>query len=125
MSDLQIKGKIVKIFDLQTFDTKSGNQFTKQEFVIQTDGDYPQTIKLEATQKSCEPLANAHTGDVGTFYFNLKGYKYTKGDKEMYFNTLQVWRMEIEESAELVPDVPAAKVVEKNSTNDYGDELPF
>ena len=55
MSDLQIKGTIVSKFDVQTFETKSGKDFTKQEFVIETDEKYTQTIKMECNNETKGP----------------------------------------------------------------------
>ena len=125
MSDLQIKGTIVSKFDVQTFETKSGKDFTKQEFVIETDDNYPQTIKMECTNASVDNLKECNVGDTCNFYFNVRGHKYTKGDKIMYFTNLQVWRLEVLETA-LIPDVPAAKLATtENTETNAGDGLPF
>jgi hypothetical protein len=64
MSDLQIKGTIVSKFDVQTFETKSGKDFTKQEFVIETDGEYTQTIKMECTNASVDNLKECNVMQV-------------------------------------------------------------
>jgi hypothetical protein len=125
MSDLQIKGTIVSKFDVQTFETKSGKDFTKQEFVIETDGEYTQTIKMECTNASVDNLKECNVGDTCNFYFNLRGRKYEKEDKVMYFNSIQVWRIEVLDTA-LIPDVPAAKLATtENTETNAGDGLPF
>lgn len=52
MSELKLSGKIKVIYDLQTWD--SG--FSKREFVVTTQEQYPQDVKFEAIKDKASAL---------------------------------------------------------------------
>jgi hypothetical protein len=49
MSELKLEGKLIKIFETNQISEK----FKKREFVIETDEQYPQTVKFQLVQDSC------------------------------------------------------------------------
>jgi len=83
---MELKGKIKLIMDVQNFD--SG--FSKREFVVTTDEQYPQDIKLEFTKDKCSLLDQYAIGDEVNVQFNLRGNEYNG----RYFVNLQAWRIE-------------------------------
>ncbi len=111
MSELKQNGTIKLINDLQTFD--SG--FQKREFVVTTDGQYPQDIKFECTQTRCELLDNLSVGQSVDVHFNIKGNEYNG----RYFVNLQAWKIETVESAAPPPVAPGPQ------TEESEDDLPF
>ena len=90
MSELKIKGRIKVVFEKQTFD--SG--FEKKEFVITTDGEYPQEIKFELIKDKCKILSENDVDKNVEVYFNLNGKEWNG----KYFVNLQCWKLEKEES---------------------------
>ena len=46
MSELKLKGRVTAIFDKQQIT----DTFAKREFVVETDEQYPQMVKVELTQ---------------------------------------------------------------------------
>lgn len=44
---MEIKGKIIAKLDLQTGISKAGNQWQKQEYILETLGDYPRKVKFD------------------------------------------------------------------------------
>ena len=82
----QVKGKIKVINDTQTFD--SG--FQKREFVVTTDEQYPQDIKLEFVKDKCGILDTYKVGQDVTVSYNLRGNEYNG----KYYVNLQAWRVE-------------------------------
>jgi hypothetical protein len=114
MSELQIKGKLIKKFETQTF----GESFRKMEFVVETDEKYPQKIKFQATQDNIQKFEELTVGLIATWYFNVRGREWTnKENKVVYFVSLDVWRHE-EHGTDIVQPLP--KPIEENS-----DGLPF
>lgn len=84
-------GQIVKIFDKQ----QVTETFTKREFVIQTNEQYPQMVKFELTQAKCADIDSYSIGDSLIVHFNVRGRKWTnKEGKDSYFISLQAWRLE-------------------------------
>ena len=87
--DLEIKGTIKVIMDLQTFD--SG--FIKREFVITTKDKYPQDVKFEVTKEKAETFETYNkVGDEVNVKFNLRGNFHEPTNN--YFNNLHAWRIE-------------------------------
>lgn len=86
----EIEGAIKIVLDLQEF--PSG--FTKREFVITTDGDYPQDIKLECIKDKTAMLANLSPGDKVKAAFNIRGNEYNGN----HYVNLQCWRLTAEKS---------------------------
>jgi len=86
MSELKIEGKIKVIMDTQTFD--SG--FCKREFVVTTNEQYPQDVKLEFIKDKCELLDAKNVGDNVSVSFNVRGNEYNG----KYYVNLQAWRIE-------------------------------
>ncbi len=94
MSELKIEGKIKVIMDTQIFD--SG--FSKREFVITTNDQYPQEIKFEFLKDKCELLDVKNVGDNVSVSFNVRGNEYNG----KYYVNLQAWRIEGSETPQPV-----------------------
>jgi len=115
---MDITGKLIEKFDVTTY----GESFKKQEFVVETEDKYPQTIKMQATQDNIEKIAKCNIGQNYTFHFNLRGRKWESPDnKIIYFNTIEVWRVE-ESEQELEPEQTVAAPVDSRTLS---DDLPF
>jgi len=112
MSELKIEGKIKVIMDTQTFD--SG--FCKREFVVTTNEQYPQDVKLEFIKDKCELLDAKNVGDNVSVSFNVRGNEYNG----RYFVNLQAWR--IEGAAE---NLTVAAVGADAPKAEGEDDLPF
>jgi hypothetical protein len=84
--DLQLQGRIKVISDTQTFD--SG--FSKREFVITTQEQYPQDIKFEFFKDKTTVLDTFAANEDVTVHFNIRGNEYNG----KYYVNLQAWKME-------------------------------
>jgi len=71
--------------DMQTFE--SG--FKKREFVVTTQGEYSQDIKLEALKDNADKLANFKVGDTVVVNFDIRGNEYNG----KYYNNLIAWKI--------------------------------
>ena len=85
MSDFNLTGTIKEIRETQEFD--SG--FKKREFVVTTNEEYPQDIKMEFFRDKCEILEKYKVGDSVTVWFNLGGREW---DGKYYVN-VNAWRI--------------------------------
>ena len=125
----EIIGKLHKVFEVQA----KSEKFQAREFVITTDGQYPQFIKFQLTQDRCELISKFEEGKDVKVYFDLRGREWN----EKFFTNLNAWKIESaqEENAgpEPIPtavgeppemgDFPTAKDATPAS-NDL-DDLPF
>lgn len=81
----EMTGVVKQISDPQTF--PSG--FTKREFVLTTQEDYPQQVKLECIKERCSLLDGVKPGDCLAVSFNVRGNEHNG----RFFVNLQAWRI--------------------------------
>lgn len=126
----EVRGKITKVFDLQTFD--SG--FQKKEMVLTTEEQYPQELKMEFIKDKVNLLDQFNIGDSVTIHFNLRGSQWN----DRYFVNLQGWKIEAaagagapapqapQQASGSTPPPPAAPAPsEVDLGNAEEDDLPF
>jgi len=88
-----LKGKVKVISETRQVSEK----FKLREFVITTEGDYPQTIQFQSVQDKCELLDTIKEGQSVNVHFNLRGREWTNNDGVVkVFNTLDAWKIEID-----------------------------
>jgi hypothetical protein len=108
-------GKIIMIADAQQVTEK----FKKREFVIEIeDGNYPQSIKFQATNDRCDILDKVKVDDTVTVSFNLRGKPFVnKESQTVYFTNLEAWRIQ---KGEAKPQAP------RDHTDSFGnDDVAF
>jgi hypothetical protein len=85
---MKISGQIIHIGQLEIMSEK----FKKREFVIQTEGQYPQEIQLQVTQDKCDLLNNLKFGDIVDASINIRGRSWTsKEGVKKWFNSIEAW----------------------------------
>ncbi len=125
---LELNGKLKVLFDTQSF--PSG--FTKREFVVTTEEQYPQDVKFELVKDKTSMIDKFRVGDQLKVSFNVRGNEY----QGKYFVSLQAWRIE-NIGAATAPSIPtpldpmaaqprAAAPAPSAPIDDIGeDDLPF
>jgi hypothetical protein len=112
-------------------------KFSKREFVIETQDQYPQLVMFQATQDKCSLLDNVQPSSQVEVSFNLRGREWTSPAGEVkYFNTLEAWRIEKVGQGNAMPaggpsamslgsdPIPAA-TTSAVASNEEEDDLPF
>jgi hypothetical protein len=112
-------------------------KFSKREFVIETQDQYPQLVMFQATQDKCSLLDNVQQNSQVVVSFNLRGREWTSPAGEVkYFNTLEAWRIEKVGQGNAMPaggpsamslgsdPIPAA-TTSAVASNEEEDDLPF
>lgn len=82
----EMVGSVKVIFEPMVF--QSG--FTKREFVLTMEDDYPQDIKFACVKEKCSMLDNVVPGERVKVTFRIRGNLF----KERYFVDLQAFRIE-------------------------------
>lgn len=120
MSELKVTGTVYKVFETQVI----SDSFKKREFVIKTQGDYPQLVKFELTQDNCSKADNLKVGQAVKVGFNLRGREWINPQGEAkYFNTLQAWRISTLQQSE--NPAPMAATTEAPPADSFADDMPF
>ena len=112
--ELKINGRVKLIMDLQSWD--SG--FTKREFVITTNEQYPQDVKLECIKDKTNLLEGLAEGDEVEVSFNVRGNEYNG----RYYVNLQAWKLQKQDDG-MNQEAPPATDFEPVGDDD--DDLPF
>jgi len=79
-------GKIKLMFDPMTF----ASGFTKREFVLTMEDDYPQDVKFVCVKEKCGLLDHVAVGDRVKVAFRIRGNEY----KERYYVDLQAFKID-------------------------------
>lgn len=109
-----IKGKVIFKGDVQQVSDK----FKKQEFAVETDGQYAQKILIQATQERTDLLNSINVGQEVEVSYNLRGRSWTNPQGEVkYFNSIEAWKITVV-GANTAPPVEAAQ-------EEDDDKLPF
>ena len=113
--ELKINGKVKLIMEQQSWD--SG--FTKREFVITTNEQYPQDVKLECIKDKISLLNDLSEGDDVEVSFNVRGNEYNG----KYFVNLQAWKLnKVGSQPNSNPNSPQPDF---EPVGDEDDDLPF
>ena len=117
----EITGSLKIIGDVNTY----GNNFQKREFVLTTEGQYPQDIKLELYQNDCGKIDSFSVGDPLCASYNLKGNEYNG----KYYVNLQAWKIAplVKEDKKNEPGAPTAKDEPEDLTENISElaDAPF
>lgn len=93
----EIEGKLIKKYETES----KSEKFQAREFVIETEGQYPQFIKFQLVQDRCSAVDPMNEGEQIKVYFDLRGRQW----QDKYFTNLNAWR--VEKSAAQVAAAPA------------------
>ena len=120
---MDIKGKVHEIGAT----TQVTESLKKRELIVEyvENPQYPEYLKFEAIQDRCNLLDNVKVGDDVEVFFNLRGRPWTdKAGKKSYFNSMQLWKINIlsgagnNTSPEYAPPADISSAPEE-------DDLPF
>ena len=114
----QIEGTILHISQTE----KPTDKLTKRFFILLTDEQYPQEIKIEAINKSCDVLDFQKEGEKVKVYYNVRGRSWTnpKTGQKDWFNSLSLWKIE-----SLQGQTATAPIKEEPANFIDSDSLPF
>ncbi len=116
--ELKLNGRIKVINETQSWD--SG--FSKREFVITTQEQYPQDVKFEAVKEKAATLDTFAVGDNVDVAFNVRGNEYNG----KYYVNLQAWKInKVDASAPAAAPTPQMPDTVIESSADEEDDLPF
>ena len=117
MSELKVKGKIVKILDVESGISKADKAWKKQNFVIDTGEQYNPEICFQVFgAEKCENLTKFNkVGDEVTVNFNVSSREFNG----KYYHNLDAWMVK-KTSA---PAIGGSKLNE--SDTEESDGLPF
>ncbi len=104
MSNVSEKGKVIHVLELESGTSNAGKEWSKREFVIETDSQYPKKVAFTCFGDKIN-LVPAMGEDVEVFY-NLESREY----EGRWFHNVNCWKVD--------------KNVQNNQPNNDGNDLP-
>lgn len=87
---LQVKGKIVAVLKPESGVSRSGNQWQKQEFVIETDDQFQRKVCFTLFNDKLSLLEGFSQGDEVDVSFNLESREYNG----KWFHNINAWKID-------------------------------
>lgn len=121
---LEINGKITDVLPVQSGTSKAGREWQKQEFVIETDDQFPKKVCFTLFGDKISLLNGFNTGDEVAVAFNLESREFN----DRWFHNVNAWRInKLNEGGASTPDyspedIPPPPEPGDSSSN---DDLPF
>jgi len=119
----EVEGKLYKKFDTES----KTETFQAREFVIETEGNYPQYVKFQLVLDRCALLDPFEEGQMIKVHFDLRGREWNG----KYFTNLNAWRLEQGGATAAAPasEPPASDSsfpsADDEPTAEADDDLPF
>ena len=117
---LSVKGKLSRKLSVESGTSKSGNEWKKQTFLLDTGAQYNPEICFQLFGEEKIEILNHHNeGDQVEVSFNLSSKEFNG----RYFHNIDAWRIENLTSQEAESEVESPP--EFNSPSAEEDDLPF
>lgn len=87
---LEINGRLIQKLELQSGMSKSGSNWQKQEFIIETDEQYPKKICANLWGDKIDMLSSINIGDNVVLSFNLESREYNG----KWYTDVKAWKLE-------------------------------
>ncbi|PIF02422.1 MAG: hypothetical protein CR996_00080 [Draconibacterium sp.] len=120
---LSIKGKVDKILAPESGVSRAGNEWKKQEFVIETDEQYPRKVCFTLFGDKTSLMDGLTVGEEVEVSFNVESREYNG----KWFHNINAWRID-KQSDSPVPDLPPEyniNDVPPEPDEDMASDLPF
>ncbi len=114
---MELKGKIIQILPAQTGMGKKG-QWKKQEFIVETQAQYPKKVCLSAWGDKIDQFSIAE-GDLVNVSVDLESREYNG----RWYTEARAWKLEKSGSAGSIAPPPGEEPFE--SAGNATDDLPF
>lgn len=121
---MDVTGRVVKKYQVENGTGKTGNAWSKQTFVIETEENYPKKIAFQAWGDKVQIVAGLREGDKVKVSFDVACREY----QDKWYTDLRPWK--IESAGGSSPDMePSQERPAQEDTyfesSDSGDDLPF
>ena len=121
---LEISGQIIEILPEQSGVSKAGKEWTKQEFVIETQEQFPRKVCFTLFGDKVSLISGISVGDNVNVAFNLESREFNG----KWFHNINAWKLEKTSVEENLPEPPPefrAEDIPPEPADDAGNDLPF
>jgi hypothetical protein len=118
----EIKGKITQLLEIESGTSKAGNDWKKQEFVIETNDQYPKKICFTLFGDKIDLLNGFSQGEEVNVFFNIESREYNG----RWFHNINAWKIEKTATEQTKPsNLPPLTNNDIPPAPPEPDDLPF
>lgn len=120
---MEISGKIIAALPARSgVSQRSGNSWKSQEFVIETQEQYPRKCVFTVFGEDKLTQFNLQVGDQATVSFDIDAHEW----QGRYFNDIRAWRVVKGDAQQPAPQAPNAATSQPAApVQNEADDLPF
>ncbi|HPR33116.1 MAG TPA: DUF3127 domain-containing protein [Prolixibacteraceae bacterium] len=108
---MEVKGTITQILPSQSGVSKTGNEWSKQEFVIETEEQFPKKVCFTLFGDKVSLLKGLSTGDAVEVSFSVESREFNG----KWYHNINAWRINPQQ-----PQAPAS-----HPDHSFDDDLPL
>lgn len=104
MSELKVTGRLTQILTPESGTSKAGKEWNKQEFVIETNDQYPKLVCFTLFGDKTDLISNIKLGNEVDVSFNLESREYNG----RWFHNVNCWKIVLvgENQQNVTDDIP-------------------
>ena len=122
---LREEGKVLEIGKIETGVSKAGKEWSKIDFAIETEEQYPKTICFTLFNDRCKMLDSIDTGDKVVVDFSVESRKWTdKNGEDKWFHNVNAFFVD-HASKQVSEPTTASGTPVSTFEPDNDDSLPF
>ncbi len=118
---LQIKGRLDAILPLQSGQSKSGKDWQKQEFVIETEEQFPRKVCFTLFGDKISLLQGFQPNEGVEVYFNVESREFNG----KWYHNINAWKIEKASASDNDSQVPEYKMEDIPGELPADNDLPF
>jgi len=121
---IQVKGTVIQILKSETGVSKAGKEWKKQEFVIETNEQYPKKVCFTLFGDKISLIDGLTEGKEVEVFFNVESRDFNG----KWFHNINAWKIELADggtTAKSYPPEYSASDIPPESADDNGNDLPF
>ena len=121
---IQVKGTVVQILKSETGVSKAGKEWKKQEFVIETNEQYPKKVCFTLFGDKSSLLDGITEGKEVEVFFSVESRDFNG----KWFHNINAWKIELAgvgTAAKSYPPEFSAGDIPPEASEDNGNDLPF
>ncbi len=116
---MELKGRLYQVLQVQTGVSKAGNEWKKQEFVIETQDQYPKQVCFTLFGDKTNMIEGYQPGTELTVQFDVESREFNG----RWYHNINAWKVEAAAAAGSMPPPPSFEDMPQEPTE--GDDLPF
>ena len=118
---MEITGKIIAVLPERSGVAKSGKEWKSQEYVIETQEQYPKKCCFNVFGADKISEMNIQAGEVMTVHINIDAREYNG----KYYNDIRAWKVTREQQQAQTQPAQAQSTAVPPQTQSQADDLPF